>query len=184
MGRITLVIGGARSGKSAWALDRGEKAAIQPKIFIATAEPIDDEMRMRAEMHRKNRGDSWQTIEEPCDLPGVIQNLEDDCLALIDCCTVWLGNIWHKYGDDDMTLSRHVEALCVALEQWRSRATGEIIIVSNEVGWGIVPHELAVRHYRDWAGRLNQRIASLAQEVYLCVAGISMKIKNTEGDGL
>lgn len=177
MGRVTLITGGVRSGKSAWALKQGESAKASARFFVATSEPLDDEMRERAQKHKLERDKTWQTVEEAYDLAGVIDKMPDNCFVIIDCCTVWLGNIWHKYGNDYMTLERHADKLLAALEQWKKQKHGEILIVSNEVGWGIVPHEESVRRYRDCAGRLNQKIAALADEVRLCVAGIPILIK-------
>lgn len=137
-------------------------SAWHSKVFIATAEPFDVEMKKRVVDHRKERGPDWHTIEESCDLATVIGNLGDNTVAVLDCCTVWLGNVWHTLGDDDSTLENHIGAFCAALAKWSHENHGEIMVVSNEVGWGIVPHEEAVRRYRDWAGRLNQRIASIA----------------------
>lgn len=181
MGTITLITGGARSGKSAWALKRGETATWEKRIFVATAELLDNEMKERAHNHQKERSSMWQTIEEPRDLAGTISTLPDYALALIDCCTVWLGNIWHTYGNDGLTLEPYVHELVTALECWRNQKSGEIILVSNEVGWGIVPHGEGVRRYRDWAGKLNQGIAAIAEDVYLCVAGIALPIKTKKG---
>ena len=178
MGRITLVTGGARSGKSSLALQRGKESKLTAKLFIATAEVLDEEMQLRAENHSKERGPEWETVEEPCNVADRVKNLSSNSMVLIDCCTVWLGNIWHKYGNDDTTLSYHIDMLCKALENWADKNKGEIIVVSNEVGWGIIPADAGVRRYRDWAGKLNQKIASISHEVILCVAGIPMRIKD------
>ncbi|MFP4164114.1 MAG: bifunctional adenosylcobinamide kinase/adenosylcobinamide-phosphate guanylyltransferase [Chitinispirillaceae bacterium] len=177
MGSVTLVTGGVRSGKSAWAIKRGEAVRADRRIFIATARALDEEMRERVRSHRQERGGRWDTVEAECDLANVVDSLPDGTVAVIDCCTVWLGNVWHLHGNSNENLEKHVKVLCDALDRWKRCGTGEIIIVSNEVGWGIVPLEPEVRRYRDWAGRLNQRIAALAQKVYLSVAGIPVKIK-------
>lgn len=179
MGRLTLVTGGGRCGKSSWALSRGEKSNEPNKVFIASAVVFDDEMRERVENHKKERGEQWVTVEAPYDLPDAVSNLKDQTVAIVDCCTVWLGNIWYKFGTDEKTLSTHIDKLCNALEEFRSQKNGEIILVSNEVGWGIIPADPGVRRYADWIGKMNQRIASTAQNVYVCVAGISMQIKRT-----
>ncbi len=177
MGTIVLLTGGARSGKSACALARGNDSNGRPKVFIATAEGMDDEMRTRIQIHQNERGSRWSTVEEPYDLASVIDRLESGGVAIIDCCTVWLGNIWHKLGDTDSVLLDRINSLCDSLSLWREGKHGELYIVSNEVGWGIVPLDPGVRRYRDWVGRLNQRIASIADEVLLCVAGIPITVK-------
>ncbi|KMQ49641.1 Adenosylcobinamide-phosphate guanylyltransferase [Chitinispirillum alkaliphilum] len=181
MGKIVLITGGVRSGKSAWALERANASSYSQKIFIATAECFDDEMNERVVNHQKERGEKWQTIEETIDLVKAISEIHDNTVAVIDCCTVWLGNVWHKLGDSDQVLQDYIDSFCNALQKWNDgEENGEVIIVSNEVGWGIVPLEKSVRRYRDWAGKLNQRIASIADEVYLSVAGIGVRIKGGE----
>jgi len=180
MGKVIVITGGVRSGKSAWALQKANSTSKKNKVFLATAEIVDDEMRQRAINHQKQRGDSWSTIEEPVALAQRIAELSEHCCAVLDCCTVWLGNVWHRCGDDASTLQSHIDELCVALTTWKENKSGTLIIVTNEVGWGIVPHEPAVRRYRDFAGLLNQRLAAIAQEVYLSVAAIAVPIKTTE----
>jgi adenosylcobinamide kinase/adenosylcobinamide-phosphate guanylyltransferase len=178
MGTIILITGGARSGKSTWALAKANELTSESKTFIATAEIVDEEMRERAVNHQAQRGEYWHTIEEPVKLDDAVSHLSDGGVAIIDCCTVWLGNIWHRYGNDCDTLEKHVTIFCTALQKWKKEKNGTVIIVSNEVGWGIVPHEPSIRRYRDFAGILNQRIASLADEVHVSVSGIAMKIKS------
>ncbi|MDG5816018.1 bifunctional adenosylcobinamide kinase/adenosylcobinamide-phosphate guanylyltransferase [Chitinispirillales bacterium ANBcel5] len=178
MGKFVLITGGVRSGKSAWALKRANESPSKSKVFIATAECFDEEMKERVTNHKLERGDEWVTVEEPYKIDRAVGDLDNCSAAVIDCCTVWLGNIWYKNGDSDTALVKNIENFSKSLLKWQqSEGTGEIVIVSNEVGWGIVPLEKSVRRYRDWAGKLNQKIASLADEVYLCVAGISVKIK-------
>ncbi|NLL13863.1 MAG: bifunctional adenosylcobinamide kinase/adenosylcobinamide-phosphate guanylyltransferase [Fibrobacter sp.] len=177
MGKITLISGGARSGKSAFALKlASEKSSLQ-KLFIATAVVFDDEMRLRVEKHKQERGSEWETIESPYELPQTVEKLPSQTVAVVDCLSVWLGNVWYKYGDDDKTLSLHIDNLQESIQNWKTVNCGEIILVTNEVGWGIIPSDAATRRYRDWAGRLNQHIGKVASEVYLCVCGIPMKIK-------
>lgn len=177
MGKIVLISGGARSGKSAFALKlASEKSSLQ-KLFIATAVVFDDEMGLRVEMHKQERGSEWETIESPYELPKTVEKLPSQTVAVVDCLSVWLGNIWYKYGDDDNTLSLHIDSLHESLQNWETENEGDIILVTNEVGCGIIPSDAATRRYRDWAGRLNQNIGKIASEVYLCVCGIPMKIK-------
>jgi adenosyl cobinamide kinase/adenosyl cobinamide phosphate guanylyltransferase len=177
MGTIAFITGGVRSGKSAWALARAENSHHANKVFIATATLLDDEMRRRAENHRRERGPHWQTIEEPYAIEEVLNRVVNETVAVIDCLTVWLGNIWYKAEGDEVALSHSIELLCSGLERWRSEKSGELVIVSNEVGWGIVPPSREVRLFRDWAGKLNQNVTALAEEVYLSVAGIPLRIK-------
>jgi adenosylcobinamide kinase/adenosylcobinamide-phosphate guanylyltransferase len=180
MGTVTLITGGSRCGKSTYALKVGEESNHQNKTFIATAEVFDDEMAERVNKHIAERGEHWKTVEVPCYLPAAITNLPEDSISIVDCLTVWLGNIWFKYGDDDKTLDDHIEELCRSLALWKTRNSGDIIIVTNEVGWGIIPPEASVRRYRDWAGKLNQKIATIADSVILCIAGIPLIIKGAK----
>ncbi len=177
MGKVVLVSGGARSGKSAFALRMASEQTDTEKLFIATAVVFDDEMGLRVENHKKERGIDWKTIESPYELPCNIENVSPEKVAVVDCLSVWLGNIWYKFGDDDETLSLHIEKLQKSIQTWKNNNSGTIILVTNEVGWGIIPPDAATRRYRDWAGRLNQNIARIASEVYLCACGIPLKIK-------
>ncbi|MDO5577009.1 MAG: bifunctional adenosylcobinamide kinase/adenosylcobinamide-phosphate guanylyltransferase, partial [Fibrobacter sp.] len=152
-------------------------SGLSKKVFIATANVFDNEMAQRVDAHRKERGSEWETIEEQVDLVSAIKKAGDSAVVVIDCCTVWLGNVWHIYGTDDANLESHILKLCSFMEKWVTQKQVEIVIVSNEVGWGIVPADPAVRRYRDWSGKMNQHIASIAGEVYLCVSGIPVKIK-------
>lgn len=166
MSRITLVLGGARSGKSRFA----ESLARQhggPRTYIATAEPFDDEMRQRIARHRDQRaGDGWVTIESTLD-PAAI--LPREGLVLLDCVTVWLGNLMH-HGRD---LKSEVAKLCAALEA----CPAEVILVSNEVGLSIVPENAMARRFRDEQGLANQALAATADTVYLIAAGLPLKLK-------
>lgn len=180
MGKLILITGGVRSGKSAWTLAEGNRLSAPRKFFIATAEPIDDEMRIRIVAHRKARNASWQTIEAPIQLGDSIRTLTPESIAIIDCCTVWLGNIWHHSKGNTDSLDKAVKGLLEAFDWWKRRDMGTIFVVTNEVGWGIVPHDAGIRCYRDVIGVMNQRIASMANNVYLCVSGIAVCIKNQQ----
>jgi adenosylcobinamide kinase/adenosylcobinamide-phosphate guanylyltransferase len=138
---------------------------------------VDAEMTGRIEAHRAERGPVWQTVEAPIDLGAAICDLPPAATAIVDCCTVWLGNVWHKHGHSEDILSAEVGALREAVTTWRAQREGNLCLVTNEVGWGIVPHDPAVRRYRDWAGRMNQRLAEVANRVVLCVSGIGMEVK-------
>ena len=166
MSRLTLVLGGARSGKSRFA----ESLARQhggPRTYIATAEAFDDEMRQRIAKHREQRaGDGWVTIESTLDPASVLPR---DGLVLLDCVTVWLGNLMH-HGRD---LRAEVAKLCAALEA----CPAEVILVSNEVGLSIVPENAMARRFRDEQGLANQSLAEIADNVYFIAAGLPLKLK-------
>ena len=166
MSSVTLVLGGARSGKSSFA----ESLARQhcgPKTYIATAEAFDDEMRQRIARHRAQRAsDGWQTLEAPLD-PAAI--LPRQGLVLLDCVTVWLGNLMHHERD----LRSEVAKLCAALEA----CPAQVILVSNEVGLSIVPENAMARRFRDEQGLANQALARISDNVYFIAAGLPLKLK-------
>lgn len=166
---ISFVIGGARSGKSRIAQQLAE-AYPGPLLFIATAEAFDAEMRDRITLHQQDRGPRWSTLEAPVNLIEAIrQSGEAGQVLLVDCLTVWLGNLMHHGHDLDVA----TKALVLAIAESR----GPIILVSNEVGQGIVPDNAMARTFRDASGRLNQRIAASADHVMLITAGLVQKIK-------
>jgi len=166
MSRITLVLGGARSGKSRFAETLAREHG-GPRTYIATAEAFDDEMRQRIARHRDQRaGDGWQTLEAPLDPAAVLPR---DGLVLIDCLTVWLGNLMH-HGRD---LKSEVAKLCAALEA----CPAEVILVSNEVGLSIVPENAMARRFRDEQGLANQALAAISEKVYFIAAGLPLKLK-------
>ncbi|GAA5213019.1 bifunctional adenosylcobinamide kinase/adenosylcobinamide-phosphate guanylyltransferase [Corallincola platygyrae] len=165
---IELVIGGARSGKSTFA----ETLAINSQmdvVYIATAEVLDDEMAERIRHHQKQRPGHWQLVEVPTDLAEVISSSSPETLLLIDCLTLWLSNLMLK----GLAINERLEAVEVALQQ-RQQNT---ILVSNEVGMGIVPENALGRRFRDEAGRMNQRIAQIAGRVTLVSAGLPLLLK-------
>lgn len=167
--RITFVIGGARSGKSAFALARASEMPGN-KVFIATAQAYDGEMQDRIRKHQLERGDSWVTIEEPLYLGRALESIKGSYEVLVvDCLTLWLSNLMMNNGD----IENETEAFLNSL----SDPGGPLFAVSNEVGMGIVPENELARKFRDLAGRLNQQVAALADEVYLVAAGIPLKIK-------
>lgn len=172
MRRVTLVLGGARSGKSAYAESLAERHK-GPKFYIATAEAFDDEMRERIKHHRGNRsGDGWETIEAPFELAKTIRNhASTKSFILLDCITVWIGNLMHK----QLAVTPQVDGLCSVL----AAAQGTIVIVSNETGLGIVPDNPMARAFRDESGRANQAIAKIAEEVIFVAAGLPLKLKAT-----
>lgn len=169
MSRITLILGGARSGKSRYAEGLAAKYR-GVKTYVATAEALDDEMRERIAAHRDQRGSGWETLEVPLDLSTALS----ECRAgfiLIDCITVWMGNLMHHGRDVRSEMAR----LCHVLRNMRART----VIVSNEVGSGIVPGNALARTFRDAQGIANQTIAGVADEVILMVAGLPMGLKKS-----
>ena len=167
--KLTLVLGGARSGKSRYA--EGLISALPPPwTYVATAEARDHEMAARIRAHRARRGASWRTIEAPRDLIAALEGREA-APALIDCLTLWLSNLMLADAD----LDKEIAALEAALAQ----APAPIVLVANEVGSGIVPDNALGRQFRDLQGVLNQRIAARADRVVLMVAGLPLAIKGT-----
>jgi len=169
--KTTLILGGARSGKSAYA----EKLAMESsrrKLYIATAEALDSEMRERIVLHQKRRGDEWTTLEIPLAIADAIAApAHQDAVILVDCLTLWLSNLMH-YG---WNITETTERLAHSLKQTEA----QIILVSNEVGQGIVPDNALARQFRDEAGLLHQKIAAIAESVVWMVAGIPTFIKGS-----
>lgn len=169
--KIVLILGGARSGKSRYALQLAEDNFVH-RLFLATAEPIDDEMRERICFHKKSRGSRWHCAEEPVKIADIIRNPPVKCdVILLDCVTVWLGNILLKEGDN--AVARRCREVLVALR----KAKCPVLIVSNEVGMGIVPDTKLGRMFRDIAGRFNTELADIADVVVFVVAGLPVKLK-------
>jgi adenosylcobinamide kinase / adenosylcobinamide-phosphate guanylyltransferase len=164
-----LVLGGARSGKSRFALERAASLG-EPRLFVATAEARDAEMALRISRHRAERGLEWETREEPAAVADVLRG-RDGGVVLIDCLTLWLANLFGEDPDTDPTAP--VDDLLAALRGRRSA----VVAVSNEVGLGIVPDNALARAFRDAAGQLNRRVAELADELHLLVAGHPVRIK-------
>ena len=169
--RLVLVLGGARSGKSAFGLKLAGEIPGR-KRYIATAEPFDDEMADRIARHRAERAAEWVTIEEPTNIAAVIRETTLDGVMLIDCLTLWLSNQLGR-GLDDSEILAAVEELAEALAETGS----SVVAVSNEVGSGIIPDNALARRFRDMAGEVNRRMAEAASEVYLLTAGIPLKLK-------
>ena len=173
MGTITLITGGARSGKSMQAL----KLALpyQRKFFVATGEPLDDEMAARIEFHRTTRPQDFETVEEPVNVVGALERLGKSAdLVVLDCLTLWVSNLMQRYSTNDGPVLGEADKLAVALRA----APFASIVVTDEVGSGIVPTDHAEsRHFRDLLGWTNQKIAAAADDVVLMVAGYAMKVK-------
>jgi adenosylcobinamide kinase/adenosylcobinamide-phosphate guanylyltransferase len=169
---LSLILGGARSGKSRYAQKAAEAAALERGVtptFIATATAGDAEMAERIFRHQADRGDGWRTVEAPMALTEALTRLELTDVAVVDCLTLWLANSMAEEAGH----GARVEALVPALSACRAR----LWLVSNEVGWGIVPDNALARRFQDEAGHLHQVIAAAAHEVLLVVAGLPLTIK-------
>ena len=164
--RLTLILGGARSGKSRHA-EALVEAMPEPWTYVATATVLDAEMAERVALHQARRDGRWRTVEAPLDLADALQSAEGP--VLLDCLTLWLTNA--------MLGERDVAAEVERLERALAARTHPVVLVSNEVGLGIVPENSLARRFRDEQGRLNQRMAALADRVVLMVAGLPMVVK-------
>jgi adenosylcobinamide kinase/adenosylcobinamide-phosphate guanylyltransferase len=173
---VTLVLGGVRSGKSRYAHTLAEQCA--RVTFIATAERRDDEeMRLKIERHRAERPGHWLTIEEPLQLAHAIQSASSETDAiLVDCLTFYAANLLAVHGEDQLAIRHETEKLCAVL----STAPCKVLLVSNEVGSGVVPAYASGRQFRDLVGELNQRVAAVASSVVLMVAGLPLALKSPE----
>ncbi|CAJ0712407.1 Bifunctional adenosylcobalamin biosynthesis protein CobU [Ralstonia edaphis] len=180
--RLTLVLGGARSGKS----HHAEQLALQcagPVTYVATAGEGDEEMQLRVALHRARRPANWGLVEEPVHLAEALYtHAQHGGCVLVDCMTLWLNNLLfsehHEYPETGLVTppeawTAEIDALLTALPL----LPGEVILVSNEIGLGVVPMGAVTRFYVDELGRLNQRLAALADNVHLLVAGIPMVVK-------
>ena len=171
---LTLLIGGARSGKSILAVRAAETNG-GPVTFIATAEPRDDEMTARIARHRKTRPASWATVEEPVDLAGAIGAAPPDACVIVDCLTLWVANLLERgAGGED------VEARATEASEAAAGRTGAVLVVTNEVGSGIVPMHPETRSYRDLMGTVNAIFARSAEKVLLVVAGRALPLPPIE----
>jgi adenosylcobinamide kinase/adenosylcobinamide-phosphate guanylyltransferase len=166
--RLTFVLGGARSGKSRYAEGLVMDCA-PPWVYIATAQTHDDEMAVRIAEHRQRRDGGWRTVEAPLDLPGAIAAHGSEGPVLIDCLTLWLSNVMLTGRD----LVAETQRLIAALRN----ADRPIVIVSNEVGFGIVPDNALARKFRDAQGRLNMQVAAIADRAVLIAAGLPLTLK-------
>jgi len=174
---VTLILGGARSGKSRRAEAFASSLSENP-IYVATAPLIEDdaEWLARIERHRSERGANWRLIEEELAIVAVLENhAGNGSVVLVDCLTLWLTNLIYA----GLAIDEEIELLCTAL----SGCSGEVILVSNEVGMGLVPENELGRSFRDAQGRMNQRVAAVADRVEFIAAGLSICIKGEERDG-
>lgn len=164
MAKVSLVLGGARSGKTAYALT----LANPPSTYVATATAGDGEMQARIAAHKAERGDDWRLIEAPTDLTGALTSVSKGSVV-VDCLTLWLSNLMGEARDVDV----EVTALVNALASYEA----DIVFVSNEIGMGLVPMDALSRRFRDAQGRLNQRIAAAADSVEFVAAGLPLRLK-------
>ncbi len=173
---VSLVLGGVRSGKSGYAQQLAERA--RDVVFIATGSAEDEEMRSRIDRHRADRPSHWRTVEEPLELAAAICSLAPSAdLILIDCLTFFAATLLEHCASNPATLDAYIEGLCAALVA----PPCTVVLVSNEVGSGVVPPYPLGRQYRDLLGDINQRVARVATEVVLMVAGIPLPLKPSSG---
>ncbi|MDP6779294.1 MAG: bifunctional adenosylcobinamide kinase/adenosylcobinamide-phosphate guanylyltransferase [Candidatus Latescibacteria bacterium] len=179
MGRIVMVTGGSRSGKSAHAQQLAERES-GSHTFVATCPPIDEEMRERIRRHREDReGRGWSTVEETVDLAKVIRAARDGGVLLVDCLTLWINNLMYRAEQDGGEVEEdEIARLGKELVDASAEREGTTLFVTNELGIGIVPEHAMVRRYRDLVGRCNQVVAAGADRVILMIAGIPTKLKS------
>ncbi|MBI4844893.1 MAG: bifunctional adenosylcobinamide kinase/adenosylcobinamide-phosphate guanylyltransferase [Candidatus Omnitrophica bacterium] len=171
MKKIIFISGAVRSGKSRLAVELAKKSA-KKIVFLATCKPLDKEMEIRVEKHKQSRPKNWKTIEEPVNAAKVIARAGKNEMIIFDCLTLWLTNVmlkFKKWPAIDGNVSEFIRSL--------ENTKADVIIVSNEVGWGIVPENKLARDFRDRIGTLHQQLAALSNEVYLVIAGISQRLK-------
>lgn len=169
---LSLIIGGARSGKSALA-ERLVRGTGLPRTYIATAQAWDEEMRLRIFEHQAGRGVDWHTVEAPLDVAGVLGAVSG--VVLLDCATLWLSNHLLAAADIEAEVARLLAALAVC--------GATVVVVSNEVGWSVVPENALARAFRDHQGRLNQRLAAEAGLVVAVMAGLPLVLKGRLPEG-
>jgi adenosylcobinamide kinase/adenosylcobinamide-phosphate guanylyltransferase len=173
--KIILITGGCRSGKSRYALDYANQH-FSKKVYLATCEALDEEMAQRIEHHKKTRGPEWQTVEEPIEIVDRIRQCQNRAdVILLDCITLWLSNLLMKW-DLDSRIVDEADKLIDVIGLCQS----SLIIVSNEVGMGIVPADPLSRRFRDLSGLISQKIAGVADSVVFMVSGIPMFLKGAE----
>ncbi len=173
MSHSLFVLGGARSGKSRYAQQRAEERAGR-HFYVATAQVWDEEMRARVELHQADRDGRWSTIEAPLLLAETIGLLSaPDSVVLVDCLTLWATNLLLHDGGEEADILSATAGLCAAIAAFE----GALVLVSNEVGYGIVPENALARRFRDEAGRINQAVAAACEEVMLVAAGLPLRLK-------
>ncbi len=177
MAHIVFITGGARSGKSCFA----EKRALEFGAslgYLATAQMLDDEMSERVRLHRERRGAQWHTIEEPIQLPQALARSDGRFQAiLVDCVTLWLSNLLFTYEESEGRCEERIQVDVQRLQSTLHGMVTPVILVSNEVGQGIVPDNRLARMFRDIAGITNQVLAATADEVHVVISGIPLRLK-------
>jgi adenosylcobinamide kinase/adenosylcobinamide-phosphate guanylyltransferase len=172
--RFTLVTGGARSGKSVFALKLAQQKSAENALFIATAEARDEEMQARIAAHRAARPSTWPTIETPEHVARALRRAPPAPVVLLDCATLWTSNVLLTYGPSAaVEMNRQLDELL----EWYRAADAQLIVVTNEVGMGLVPSNALGRTFRDLLGTVNCRLAANADDVYLLVAGLAVELK-------
>jgi len=169
---LTMLVGGARSGKSRVAVELAEGAS-GPVVFVASAVPADDDMRARVARHKRERPAEWSTIEEPIELGRVIEEQPPDATVIVDCLTLWLSNLMLEDVEEE-----EIVASADALGRIAAARSAPVIVISNEVGSGIHPPTELGRRFRDLLGRVNATCARHAQETYLLVAGRVVRLQD------
>jgi adenosylcobinamide kinase/adenosylcobinamide-phosphate guanylyltransferase len=171
-GSVTLVLGGVRSGKSRYAQQLAEQS--HRVVFVATAKDSDDEMHRKIERHRADRPEGWLTVEEPLELAATLARYGADFeVIVVDCLTIFAANLLEAEGEDQDAIDRRIAELCTALRT----SSCSVVLVSNEVGSGVVPAYPLGRRYRDLLGEINQSVARAADDVVLMVAGLPLALK-------
>lgn len=176
-----LILGGARSGKTNYAITLATRLADEQRaavVYVATAQALDDEMRHRIDRHRAERPASWKTLEAPGQLASAL-SAQPSAILLVDCLTLWLSNALLTDFDEAAPTApaRRWNEECAAFLQWLKQYRGVVLLVSNEVGSGIVPASPLARRFQDEQGRVNQQVAALCESVTLVVAGIAVPVK-------
>ena len=173
MYHITLITGGARSGKSSFALKLAEEK-YTARAFIATANATDNEMEIRISNHKKERGNKYLTYEEHINIVDTLKSLPGNMeVAVIDCITVWMGNLFYKFNNSVNRIQEFINEFI----KYISCPSCNLIFVTNEVGYGIIPENSTARSFRDIAGSTNSLIAQKADSVYICFCGIPHQLK-------
>ena len=171
-GRVVLVGGGVRTGKSRFALERA-RALGRRRLFVATAQPLDQEMADRIADHARTRGDDFRTVEEPLAVPELLLGVRDTDVVVVDCLTLWLSNMLMPAG----TAATDVEGRLGALAEALGRRAFHVVVVTNEVGMGLVPETPLGRRFRDLTGRAHQLLAGIADEIYFGALGVMLRLR-------
>lgn len=173
MAKIIMITGGARSGKSKYALKIAKKFKSK-KAFLATAVPFDEEMLKRIDNHKKERDRNYETFEESIEISKLIMEINNKYrICIIDCITVYVGNLFHKFGDNETLILEKLNETIESLKIFK----GTIVLITNETGLGIIPDNKLARNYRDILGNFNSRVAVIASKVYFLISGIPLKVK-------